>query len=131
MLQEDFARSTPLPTMGGNPRIRQAFALLSDAYTKSCWGEASILRGHQPSSVPPSPVLEAYSALLLLKSSVLYTSNSRPLQKHDNQTPLQRIGLEDLTFPYRKMYLRGVGQLRATGFFYHIKFLKNLGGHSL
>jgi len=118
MLQDDFARNTSFPTMEGNPRIRQAFALPSNTYTKSCWGEANFLRGHQPSSVPPSRVSEAYSALLSLSSSVLYTSSSRPLQNQDNQTPL---GYEWRTSPShtKKIYLRELGEFCATGFFYH------------
>lgn len=49
--------------------------------TKSHWAEASILRGHQSSSIPPSPELKANSALL--ESLVLYTSLGRPFQNHN------------------------------------------------
>lgn len=137
MLQEDFERSTLFPTMGGNPRIRQAFALPSNTYTKSRWSKANSLRGHQHSSVP----LHLYwrHTLHYCCSIALCSTRATDLlsKKHNNQTPFWRTGLEDFTCPYRKMYLRGVGQVCATGFFYHINNLKHfccnswsLGSHT-
>lgn len=128
MLQEDFARSALFPTMGGKPKDQADICIVLRCIHYHAEVKQTFLRGHQPSSIP----LHLYWRHILhyrYSIALCYTQvNSRSsLQKHNNQTPLWRTG-RGPHLP--KMYLRGVGQVCATRFFYHINNLKHFWGNS-